>query len=764
MTRMIALLSIVALTATGAAAEMQLADGGETMYAIVVDPDATVAEKHAASELSVILGQVTGAEFEVVESEARIRRPCLYVGPGRASRQTAPDLPYDDLAPDGIVIETVGSNLVLAGDRPRGTLYAVYTFLEDTVGCRWWASDASFIPSKPDLTIPDLSVQYIPPLEYREVFWYDAFDGDWAARNKSNGNRARLEERHGGKVSYAGHFVHTFRQFVPDAHFDEHPEWFSERGGTRIGGEGVRSQLCLTNPDVLNLVEERVRQRLDDYPGAGIVSVSQNDWDNHCLCAECLALEENDGSPAGPMLRFVNDVAERIAPDYPDLAVDTLAYQYTRRPPANVTPLPNVIVRLCSIECSFLQPLSAEANASFGDDLRGWNEIADRLYVWDYTTNFGHYILPHPNLRVLAPNVRFFVDHGVKGIFEQGAYQSPGGEFAELRAWMLAKLLWDPSRDAEALIDEFCAGYYGDAAPFIREYITRLHDEAEATGHYMRIWGNLSAPYLTLELMAEAESLFDEAAAAVADDPVLLNRVQVARLPIRYVWTMRWHEFLAAARREGIEWPGPDDFAANAETFLEIARANEVTKISERNGLDVFAARTVDLGRTEAPPPPGTGDLDPADWIDLQDYSFRLAREGDWAKLEHDEAASDSVAARMPGAHHEWAVQLDTSAAAVEDGATYTVYASIRVEASAEEGPAFSAGVYDVANRKTVGSMAVELDEIEGEGYQTYEIATAPLHGRMYIYVAPPQRPGEVEAVWVDRMWLVERQGAGNRE
>ena len=400
-------------------------------------------------------------------------------------------------------------------------------------------------------------MQYIPPLEYREVFWWDAFDGDWACRNKSNGNRPRLEEQHGGKIRYVG-FVHTFNRLISDAEFDEHPEWFSERGGKRIGGEGVRSQLCTTNPEVLDVVETRLRERLDANPGPSIASVSQNDWDNHCLCAECLALEEQDGSPAGPLLRFVNDVAERVGPDYPEVAVSTLAYQYTRKPPANVTPLPNVIIRLCSIECSFLHPLASETNSTFGDDIRGWNQICDRLYVWDYTTNFGHYIFPHPNLRVLADNVRFFVDHGVKGVFEQGAYQSSGGEFAELKAWMLAKLLWDPSRETEALIDEFVAGYYGDAAPFIRRYITRLHDDAEATDHYLRISGNLGAPYLTLDLMAEAEELFDSAEAAVADDPEVLQRVQVARLPVHYVWAMHWYKFEREAAMRGIEWPGPD--------------------------------------------------------------------------------------------------------------------------------------------------------------------------------------------------------------
>ncbi|MGC9319305.1 MAG: DUF4838 domain-containing protein, partial [Armatimonadota bacterium] len=453
--RILAVALTVVVAGCGAEAEMTLATGGETSYAVVVDPEATVAEKHAADELSSFLGQVTGAQFEVVESAQPLDRPCLIVGPGRAAREIAPDLGYDDLSPDGIVIETVGDNLVLAGDRPRGTLYAVYTFLEDVVGCRWWSSKASTIPQRPDLTLPDQHVRYVPPLEYREVFWWDAFDADWAVRNKSNGHRAQLDEQRGGKVTYAGFFVHTFRQLVPDSHFAEHPEWFSERDGRRIGGEGARTQLCLTNEEVLNLTIERVRQRLRDDPDAMIVSVSQNDWDNHCLCAQCRALEEAEGSPAGPLLRFVNSVAEEIGPDHPDVAIDTLAYHYTRKPPSETVPLPNVIVRLCSIECSFLHPLASETNASFGDDIRGWDQICDRLYVWDYTTNFGHYIQPHPNLRVLAPNVRFFVEHGVRGIFEQGAYQSPGAEFAELKAWMLAKLLWDPSRQTDELIEEF---------------------------------------------------------------------------------------------------------------------------------------------------------------------------------------------------------------------------------------------------------------------------------------------------------------------
>jgi hypothetical protein len=185
-------------------ADIKLAVGGQTEYSILVDPEATVAEQHAAEELAAFLEQVTGAQFPVRSGAAVQANPTIVVGPGRAARALAPDLSFDDLRPDGIIIETRDDHLILAGDRPPGTLYAVCTFLEDVVGCRWWSSKASTIPHKPTLTIPEQHVRYVPPLEYRETFWYDGFDPDWAVRNKYNGMRPALDEQRGGKVSYAG--------------------------------------------------------------------------------------------------------------------------------------------------------------------------------------------------------------------------------------------------------------------------------------------------------------------------------------------------------------------------------------------------------------------------------------------------------------------------------------------------------------------------------------------------------------------------------
>jgi len=739
------------------AAPVRLSIGGKTKYVIVVDPDALAAEKHAAEELAGFLQQVTGAEFPVRTTAEKPDGPLLLVGPGRVASQVAPQLDLNSLQSDGIVIESVGEHLVLAGDRPRGTLYAVYSFLEDSVGCRWWSSKVSSIPRTADLTVPEQHVRYVPPLEYRETFWADAFDGDWAARNKSNGNTERLEEKHGGKVRYGGpFFVHTFAPLIPPAeYFKEHPEYFSEVGGKRLA---ENAQLCLTNEAVKKLITEKVLAHLRSDPTAQIISVSQNDCHNNCLCADCKKLEDEEGSPAGPLLHLVNYVAAEVGKEFPHVAIDTLAYQYTRKPPRHVKPLPNVIVRLCSIECDFAHPLTAPSNQKFADDIRGWSQICQRVYIWDYTTNFSHYIQPHPNLRVLGPNIRFFVEHGVRGIFEQGAYNSPGGEFAELKAWVLAKLLWNPQLDDQALVREFVQGYYGAAAAPILQYIQLIHDEAEARNMYLNIGSSVSADFLNLTMLAKAEKLMVQAEAAAQHDPDLLQRVRVARLPLRYVWALRWHEFQDQAAREQLAWPGPPDHVENCRTFLDVARAAGVTLISEGTPLSAFERRTIGMGRTSSPPPPGCETLPRSQWIDLQDATFSLASEGTWASIEQDALASDKTAARMPGNHHQWAAQQPLAGKQLSAGATYDAYVAIRIEKVGNDGQAFTAGIYDAKNRTSLGQLGCTAAEVQDDQYHVYRLGAAKLHGDVYLWVAPTNNPANVKSVWVDRFWLVKQR------
>jgi len=741
------------MLAAGAAHGLVLAENGQTTYCIVLADDAIAPERHAAEELARFLQEATGADFPIVAPGEQGDGPCIYVGPGEHVEAAAGDVDMDSLGAEELVVRTSGKDLVLLGGRPRGTLYAVYDFLEDQVGCRWWSSEVSTIPKLKRLHVGKLNVREAPAMEYREPFWSDARDPDWAVRNRTNGHSQRLDDVRGGKHVYRG-FVHTFYNLAPPAeHFEEHREWYSEIDGKRKH-EGA--QLCLTNEGVTQAAIERAKAWLRESPEATIISVSQNDWHGRCLCAECKALEEAEGSPSGPLLHFVNKVAEALEPEFPDVAVDTLAYQYTRKPPLHVKPRPNVVVRLCSIECSFSQPLESKQNQTFADDIRGWAKICDRLYVWDYVTNFSHYLCPHPNLRVHGPNIRFFAANGVKGLFEQGLHgsSSRGFEFAELRAWLEAKLMWEPQQDDQALIDEFLRGYYGAAAPAMRKYIDMMHDACEESGHYLACFSPNTAAFLTQEILTEAGRLFDEAEAAVADDPEVLDRVQMARQPIEYVWVTRYHELLQRSRWTGEEWTGPTDHGRAVRRLTRFLSDHDVALVNWHTPVAEFAEKLASIRRTETGPPPGCEDLPLTDFVDLQDHGFALGSRPEWAKLVEDEAASDGVAARMPGDHLQWACQQWLHIPAEAQGSEWTLNVVIRCEATGAEGNAFSFGVYDTVNKKGIASNMVALDEVEDDQYHVYEIATTKLVDGAYMWVAPPENPDNVMAVWVDRFFL----------
>jgi len=583
--RIVAVLAtVVAGVFVPCAEAVVIAENGKAKMVIVIAADASEPERHAAAELASFLQQITGGKFETA-AEPAPGGGSLLVGPS-AARFIEPGFTTDGLRSDGIVIRSAGDDLILAGGRPRGTLYAVYTLLEDHLGCRWWSSKASYIPERPTIRLGDLDVRYVPVLEYREPFWTDAFDGDWAVRNKCNGHAARLDTKRGGKHIYEG-FVHTFYSLIPpQKYFAEHPEWFSLINGKRTTERG---QLCLSNEQMRKELVKNLKLRLRANPAATIASVSQNDWRGNCQCPECTAVEQREQSPSGPMLRFVNKVAEDIEAEFPNVAISTLAYQYTRKPPKYARPRKNVIVRLCSIECSFSKPLADERNRQFRDDIVGWSKICDRLYIWDYTTNFRHHVMPHPNLRVLGPNVRFFVAHNVKGIFEQGAYGTLGAEMAELRAWVLAKLLWDPGRDDGKLIDEFLAGYYGPAGPHIKAYLDVIHDAVEASGDWLGCFSEHTAKFLSFETLSKGWTHLKAAEQAVRNDDELRFRVQVAQLPVMYTVMLRWDQMRDAAARAGSDWPMSESIEAVYERFVEVAKKKNITRLSEwRQGYGIL--------------------------------------------------------------------------------------------------------------------------------------------------------------------------------
>ncbi len=575
-----------------ASAGLRLTEAGRTPFAIVVDRRATPPERHAAHELASFLERISGATFPIreVTEPPRNAEHMILVGPDAARGVISP-AEIARLGQEGYVLRTRATTLAIAGGRPRGTLYGVYSFLEDSLGCRWFTPTVSRIPKQDRVTIPALDRTFAPRLEYRATDYPGSRDADWAARNKINGTQTQLDVSRGGKIAY-GPFVHTFNSILdPKEHFRRHPEYFSEVNGQRVA---ERTQLCLSNPEVLRIATDTVRRWMREQPESTIFSVSQNDWYNYCTCKNCARITAEEGSPIGPYLRFVNAIADAVRDEFPGKTIDTLAYQFTRSPPKKVKPRPNVMVRLCDIECCFAHPLGVavevdKRNADFAGDLRRWSETTDRLYVWDYVVDFAHSIMPFPNLYTLKPNINFFVDHHVKGIYEEAAYFSKGTELAELRTWILAKTLWNPGYDTDRAIDEFLEGYYGQAAAPIRRYIDLVHGEARSGAIHFRIGERPSSTLFSDHLVARAAALFDQAEKQVTDQPAIRERVRVARLQIVYVQIAKCMKTLTR--------PG-ERSAANLhhlqslfDMFDRVAHEEGVTQVSEGGPYEAWAAR-----------------------------------------------------------------------------------------------------------------------------------------------------------------------------
>jgi hypothetical protein len=507
---LVALLSATAF-APSVPEDIVLVRDGKSEAQILVAPDAPAAVLVGIDTLRHYVREISGADLPVVHDSSG-DDPRIVVEIGASSD---PGLRVDDLGVDGFRIKTVDRDLVFTAKTGDGFRNAVYTFLETYLGCRKYSVTVQIVPRAATISLPTIDDTQVPPLAFR---MQDFRDVSYVAWHKLDTNED------------FGLFVHTFDDLVsPEKYFQEHPEYFSLLNGHRT----PNGQLCLTNPEVFPIVVDELRARMRKKPDASFWSVSQNDTYCPCECESCRAIDDAEGSHSGSILAFVN----RIAAEFPDKTISTLAYQYSRAAPRNIRPLPNVNIMLCSIECNRSWPIADDpGSASFVRDVRDWGQLTNNIFLWDYVIQFRNLVSPFPNLRVLQPNLQFFVESGITSVFEQGL-PVMHGELAELRIYILSKLLWDPDTDVEAVMDDFLKGYYGPAAPHIRQYIDTMHDALETSGEDLSIYGyplTSADGYLSPDLMDTYDDLFDAAEASAADDPQWLRRVQTARLPVQF--------------------------------------------------------------------------------------------------------------------------------------------------------------------------------------------------------------------------------------
>lgn len=566
-----------------------LVENGKSNYSIVIDTKASLSERHAAKELQMFLQMIAGAFIPIRQDNVTSSGSMILVGNSPKVQHLDNTINIADLGDEGFVIKTVGDDLILAGGKLRGSMYAVYTFLEDILGCRWYTSEVSKIPHMESIHISSLDIKQKPAFEYREPFWNDAMDVDWAARNKCNSSFASLDKKRGGKIDWPG--VHTFYPLMPpEVHFENHPEWYSILSNNKRQWE--YGQLCLTNPELQKMMAQKVKNQMSHFPDQKIFDVSQNDYHVACVCPPCKNLDEKEGSHAGSLIPFVNAVAERTSKEFPEKYVMTLAYTYTEIPPRYAKPGKNVIIRLCNmnhvIGCD-AHPLElCERNGKFVDNLKNWSKIADKIYIWDYVTNFSNYLQPMPLWFANKKDLQFYYKCGVDGIFEQGCSPTEGAAGAELTAYLEAKLLWNPEADLNMLMNDFISGYYGIAAEPMKKYHQFLMDETNNKNIHFILYSPANIPLFSEENLQKMDAFLSEAEKIAGSDPVIANRVEEVRLNWLYVRLNQPVQHIIDGNIF-IPAPGTSKYSTPKalEYFLNRIKDHEIVELWESRGIDI---------------------------------------------------------------------------------------------------------------------------------------------------------------------------------
>ena len=791
---------LCAVAAAWSASALDLAVRGRAPeYAIVRAADASPSVKYAAEELRDFTERLTGVRLPIVEvtdaARAALPPKAVFLNMSRLSSQVSRPL---NLGDDDFSLKVVEGDLLVTGGN-RGVLYGVYELLERYGGCRWYASWHTVVPARDAFSVPDdLNDVQKPAFLCRDVHWWDYFKGDFAARNRVNGGSNRQQARHGGNTWRFGGGLgncHTFERLLPpEKYFDAHPEYYSMVKGVRLK---ERTQLCLTNPDVLRLVTSNVLARIRKDPGAKFYGVSQNDWHNYCECPACKTVDDEEGSHAGTVVRFVNAIAEAVEKEFPDKIIETLAYQYTRHAPKKTKLRHNVIPCLCSIECDFSRPLATSPhpqNVSFIKDVEDWNRQTDCLYVWDYVTDFRCYPHPFPNVYVLQENVKFFRDHGVKMLFEQGACQGRHAGFAELKGWLLAKWMWNPDLPAEPLIADFFNGYYGKAAPIVRAVFDEAHRREAAyaaadPSHTLKIYEDVASAscrdVLDDAFVAWAQAQMKKAEEAVAGEPPVYSyNVRMTAFSFDYIRLERLRRGTVLDFTNRPTTAGGSQLAATEEEMRSLAqsllaRMDEAKDIrlssgnvKDRHAATVRAWKAVaascnppgalDAGAASCDPPGGRARAPRAPFGTIPESSLHIAKEGEWADCRDDPAARDGRAIRISNVHYGWCVTFHMDNVKFRPGHTYTLKARVRVEKKpGASGKAFWAGVYSNELRKGRGQITVKTDALRDDGYIWYTVATWTPGRNEYFWIGVGQfdkknGSAAVESVWVDEILIEE--------
>lgn len=717
-----------------------LTQGSTSEFTIVLPDTPIPSEEFAASELQSYLFKISRAKLNIIyERNIKQNERYIFIGLGKRVKKFLLQHKIKELGKDGAVINLTGTQVILSGGRPRGSLNAVYTFLEDYIGCRWWTPTESYIPKKLNIFLPYINKIFIPPFEYRNHFVYNSTsNSEFAAKLRQNGDHQNLNDQYGSNEKILG-FVHTFSKILPpEKYFIKYPEWYSDPSNkgqpcTSLSNqpESQKTQLCLTNKQMQTEFLKNSLDWIAKNPTYNIVSISQNDNNVYCRCKNCARIIKQEGSPSGLILRFVNIIAEKIEQHFPDKKIETLAYLYSLEPPTSSRPRKNVIIRIAPINANWGYAITSHKNMALKNKLLRWVKISKENYYWAYNTNFTNLLLPHPSLYHTGDDLKFLAENGFKGVFIQdNNYTNGFGYFLELQTWVIGHLMWNPKLNIDHLVTEFMTQYYGDGGNFLLRYLKLIDSSFIKQNRYLSSF-NTDYSFITEDLLKTSSNLFEAALEAVKNNNIVYERILKAKTAFDFTWL-----YLHKNHKIKI-------YSNKKNSFNKIEYDNYVNSLFKE--IDSYNVKSIDLEISKPEYHKKFIDSNPMkNFIDnklkFEQHDFRLYKKGSITDILKDENASDNFIAGIYGGSKEWAIQQDLqSYSSILNNNNWQISAWVNVDLKTSVNgilkPGFiSMGVYNVKKKTVIAKMNIPVVDLAKIEYTKISIPSIKLNGDEYIW------------------------------
>ncbi|MBR2876006.1 MAG: DUF4838 domain-containing protein [Clostridia bacterium] len=526
---------------------MNITEKGKSDFVIVTgdNPDETTTT--ASEEMQSYIKKISGAKIKIIkESEYIPGQKAIILGKTELEKGIV-NIDRKSIKKDGFLIYSEDDKLFISGADSRGTLYGVYTFLEEHLGVRWFTPTLEVVPESKDITI-DANINRLvePSFSVRRNDSIGTTDA-YRARTKMNVSFWEEASEYGGALTYVLWDV-TLDKLVPDDLIKEHPEYFA----TTAEGTKTRDHVCLSNPEVLEVAVKNARKAiLENETGAKYIHIGQKDNTNYCRCENCEALYAKYGSISAPTILFTNAFADALDDEFPDFMFTFYAYNETDRPPTDLSLKcnKNVAPVLCGLHKACRSHLLTECGAQdgnetfynlFGDneptiaeDFKNWVKVADTTYIYDYTINFINTAQFFSNFETMQSTMKYMHDIGITGyIYNCG--DTHIAAFNELRNYLLCKLQWDVNCDVEYHMMDFLKAYYGEAAaPYIKEILDIQTAQTRASAHAFDFDWHYQAGFYPLEKVEELDELWEKALTSEITEEQLYN-VETASLSWEY--------------------------------------------------------------------------------------------------------------------------------------------------------------------------------------------------------------------------------------